>query len=244
MDGVPVRSGGTVEPFESRQEAGRTLAAKLGAYAGREDLAVLALPRGGVPVAFEVAKALEAPLDVLVVRKLGAPGFEELAMGAIASGGIRILNPDVVTGLEVSDARIERVATRELAEVERRERVYRGDREPLNVRGRTVLLVDDGVATGATMRAGVAALRRMEPARIVVAVPTAAQDSLRQIRSEADEVVCLATPEPYVAVGRWYHDFPQVEDDEVRTLMDRAAEALAAGREGRPSRARSKGPPR
>jgi len=216
--------------FADRSDAGRRLAEKLGACAGRDDLVVLALPRGGVPVAYEIAAALGAPLDVLVVRKLGAPGQPELAMGAIASGGLRILNDDVVRGLAVPEETIERVAAAERRELARRERACRGGaHEPLDVRGRTAIVVDDGLATGATMHAAVRALRQREPARIVVAVPTAAADGVERLRAEADRVVCLATPEPYIAVGVWYRDFRQTTDEEVRRLLDASRRAGAAG---------------
>ncbi|HEX8754557.1 MAG TPA: phosphoribosyltransferase [Solirubrobacterales bacterium] len=204
------------------------LAEQLTAYAGRPDVLVLALPRGGVPVASEVARALGAPLDVFVVRKLGVPGHEELAMGAIASGGVCVLNDDVVQALRIPRQVIEAVAARELREVERRERAYRGDRPAPEVRGRTVILVDDGLATGSTMRAAVAALRRLGPARIVVAVPTAAPATCEEFRHEADECVCDITPDPFYAVGLWYEDFSQTTDDEVRELLERAEGPVAA----------------
>lgn len=212
--------------FENRREAGRSLAAALRAYRHRDDVLVLGLPRGGVPVAFEVARSLGAPLDVMVVRKLGAPGQPELAMGAIASGGIRLLNERVVRLLGVSDAMIERVAAAEAAELERRERAYRGGAAPFDAAGRQVILIDDGVATGATLRAAIAALRRLGPARIVVAVPTAPPDTCERLRAETDELVVLDTPEPFLAVGRWYRDFGQTGDDEVRRLLEQARAAL------------------
>jgi len=205
--------------FDDRTEAGRALAARLAHLADRVDLVVLGLPRGGVPVAFEIARALRAPLDVLVVRKLGVPGHEELAMGAVASGGIRTVNDDVVASLGITPATVERVAAREVAEVERRERRFRHGREPLDVTGRTVVLVDDGVATGATMRTALSALASAAPAHVIVALPTAPPDTVAVLRREADEVVCLSTPEPYVAVGMWYRSFPQVDDEEVRRLL-------------------------
>src|SRR5438270_10267310 len=201
--------------FQDRHEAGRQLAAELTEYAGRDDVVVLALPRGGVPVAFEVAQALGAPLDVFLVRKLGVPGREELAMGAIATGGVRVLMPDVIQALGIPDRVIDAVAAREQQELERRERLYRGDRPPPDVRGRTVFLVDDGLATGSTMRAAAAALRQQRPARIVVAVPVAASSTCDEFRSEVDEIVCAATPEPFYAVGMWYDDFSQTSDEEV-----------------------------
>jgi predicted phosphoribosyltransferase len=205
--------------FRNRTDAGRRLAAKLTDYADRGDVLVLALPRGGVPVAFEVAQALGAPLDVFVVRKLGVPGHEELAMGAVATGGVRVLNDDIVRGLGISDHEIDTVVARELHELARRERLYRGDRPPPDVAGRTVILVDDGLATGATMRAAVAASRQQRPARIVIAVPTASPDTSEALKAEADDVVCAMTPEPFFAVGHWYEDFTQTTDDEVRDLL-------------------------
>jgi erythromycin esterase-like protein/predicted phosphoribosyltransferase len=207
--------------FHDRREAGRLLAAKLASYADRPDVIVLALPRGGVPVAYEVAQALRAPLDVFVVRKLGVTGYEELAMGAIATGGIRVLNKEIVEGLRIPDYVIDRVAAEEREELARRERAYRGGRPPLQVRGRTVILVDDGLATGATMRAAVMALRQHEPARIVVAVPTASPETCNELRAEVDEVVCAIMPDPFHAVGYWYEDFTQTTDQEVRELLAR-----------------------
>jgi predicted phosphoribosyltransferase len=209
--------------YRDRSEAGRVLAGKLRAYAGQPNLLVLALPRGGVPVGFEVAQALHAPLDVFLVRKLGYPGHEELAMGAIASGGVRVLNEDVVRVLQVSDDVLEAVAAAEQQELERRERLYRGDRSPLDVRDKIVILVDDGLATGASMKAAVAALRQMGPARIVVAVPVGSVDTCYEMRDVADDVVCAATPEPFRAVGLWYEDFSQTTDEEVRDLLNREA---------------------
>jgi predicted phosphoribosyltransferase len=200
-------------------------------YAGLPDVLVLGLPRGGVPVAFEVATALEAPLDVFIVRKLGVPGYEELAMGAIASGGIRVRNDGVVRLLSISEDVIEAVTAQELRELRCRESAYRGDRPPLEVRGRTVILVDDGLATGSTMRAAIAALRRLEPARVIVAVPTAAPSTCAEIRHEADDCICGVTPDPFYSVGVWYEDFSQTTDDEVRDLLDEAdSELLAAQR--------------
>jgi predicted phosphoribosyltransferase len=206
--------------FRDRRAAGRRLAAALGRYAGRPDVVVLALPRGGVPVAHEVARALGAPLDVFVVRKLGVPGQEELAMGALATPGVRVLNEPVVRGLGIPLHVIDAVARQEEAELARRERLYRGDRPPLDVRGHTVILVDDGLATGATMHAAVRALRQRQPARIVVAVPTAAAEACEALETEADDVVCAVTPEPFYSVGLWYDDFEQTTDDEVRALLD------------------------
>lgn len=205
--------------FDNRTDAGRRLAQALGAYAGRSDLVVLALPRGGVPVAYEVARALNAPLDLLIVRKLGTPGNPELAMGAIASGGASVLNPDVVSIYRISEETIERVAANERQELARRERLYRGDRPYPEIENRCIIVVDDGIATGATMRAGLAALRQLNPSRIVVAVPLAPSDTVERLRSEVDEVVCLATPEPFFAVGQGYRDFSQTTDDQVREIL-------------------------
>ena len=214
-------------PFRDRAEAGRILAEKLVVYAGRPDVLVLALPRGGVPVAFEVARALDVPLDVFVVRKLGVPGHEELAMGAIASGGVRVLNEDVIQVCPPLRV-IEAVTARELEELGRRERSYRGDRPALQVRGRTVILVDDGLATGSTMRAAIKALRRLGPDRIVVAVPTAAPSTCAELGLEADECICCITPDPFYAVGVWYEDFSQTTDREVRDLLKRATVGTVA----------------
>lgn len=209
--------------FRNRADAGRALGERLAAYAGRPNLRILGLPRGGIPVAFEVAKSLDAPLDVFVVRKLGVPGHEELAMGAIATGGVRIVNQDVVSALGVSKETLDRVAEAEQAELVRREDAYRGSRPPLDVRGATVILVDDGLATGATMRAAVAAVRRQQPARVVVAVPVAAPATRDEFTREVDEIVCVATPDPFLAVGRFYDDFSQTTDGEVHDLLERAA---------------------
>ncbi len=205
--------------FQDRIDAGRRLARALAHYAGRRDVTVLGLPRGGVPVAAEVARALRADLDVFVVRKLGVPGQEELAMGAIASGGVRVLNESVVDALHIDSASLERVAAQERRELERREQAYRGDRPPLDVRGRVAILVDDGLATGSTMRAAVAAMKRLGPARVVVAVPVGASESVELLRREADEVVCPEIPEPFYGVGQWYDDFAQTSDEEVRALL-------------------------
>ncbi len=213
--------------YHDRFEAGRALAARLEKYADRPDVLVLALPRGGVPVAYEVARALHAPLDIFLVRKLGLPGQPELAMGAIATGGVRVLNDEVVRVLRVPEEVIDAVAAEEGEELERREREYRGDRPPPDVRGRIVILVDDGLATGSTMRAAVAALRRQGPARIVVAVPVGAAETCAEMGEEADEAVCARTPDPFYAVGLWYEDFTQTTDEEVHALLQRAAEAPA-----------------
>jgi predicted phosphoribosyltransferase len=209
--------------FQDRFEAGRFLASKLRHLANRPDVVVLALPRGGVPVGYEVAKVLNAPLDVFVVRKLGVPGHPELAMGAIASGGIRVLNEDVVRRLGIPDYMIDKIAAEEEKELERREQDYRGNRPRLDVKGRTVILVDDGLATGSSMRVAALALRNKNPAQIIVAVPVAAASTCSELKSEADQVVCAVTPEPFWAVGQWYRDFSQTTDEEVRDLLRRAA---------------------
>lgn len=209
--------------FLDRADAGRALGRALDAWRGRGDVIVLGLARGGVAVAFEVAESLGAPLDVFIVRKLGVPGQPELAMGAIASGGVRVLNPEVVRGLRISEADIDRVARDEEQELARRWRAYRGGLAPLAVTGKNVIVVDDGIATGSTMRAGVQALRKLGPARVIVAVPHAPPDAIDALSGDADEFVCLETPDPYFAVGCWYHDFRQVEDAEVRELLERAA---------------------
>ena len=216
--------------FRDRREAGRQLAQHLAAYANRPDVLVLALPRGGVPVAYEVARALHAPLDVFLVRKLGLPGHEEYAMGALASGGVRVLNPEVVDQLHLPDELIDTVTRRELQELERRERTYRGDRPFPDVRGKTVILVDDGLATGSTMRAAAEALRRLGPARLIVAVPAGSPQTCAEFRDEVDEVVCAITPEPFYAVGLWYDDFSQTTDDEVRDLLAAARQEVPAQR--------------
>jgi predicted phosphoribosyltransferase len=208
--------------FRDRHEAGKKLGAALGKFA-RTDAIVLALPRGGVPVGFEVAQALHAPLDVFVVRKLGVPGQEELAMGAIASGGVRVLNRTIVDGLAIPMEQIEAIAAREQRELERREHDYRGSRGPLDVQGRTAILVDDGVATGSTMRAAVTALRKKGPRKIVVAVPVASRFTCDELQEEADETLCLYTPLDFFAVGQWYKEFFQIGDEEVRALLERAA---------------------
>src|ERR1700716_2344570 len=205
--------------FRDRREAGRLLAKELAAFANRPDVIVLALPRGGVPVGYEVARALGAPLDVFVVRKLGVPGYEELAMGAVASGGLRVLNDSVVKTLRIPDHVIESVVAKEEKELARRERLYRGGRPFPDLTGRTVILVDDGLATGATMPAAVEALRQRQPARIVVAVPTASPDICEELRTKADEVICAVHPEPFYAVGFWYENFSQTTDEEVRNLL-------------------------
>lgn len=205
--------------FADRRDAGRALAERLRHQAGRDDVLVLALPRGGVPVAYEVATALDAPLDVFLVRKLGLPGHEEFAIGAIASGGTRVVNEDLLREFGIDDARLDVMTRREMAELERRERRYRVDRPPPDVAGKTVILIDDGLATGSTMRAAVAALRAQNPARIIVAVPTAARETCDDLRPEVDELICASTPEPFLAVGLWYSDFSQTTDDEVHELL-------------------------
>lgn len=208
--------------FRDRREAGRLLAARLTAYANRPDVLVLALPRGGVPVAYEVARALGAPLDVFLVRKLGVPGQEELAMGAVATGGVRVINNQIVHALRIPDHMIDMVAAKEQEELARRERLYRGDRPPPDVRGRIVILVDDGLATGASMHAAITALRQHQPARIVVAVPTAAPETCEALRAQVDDVICAITPEPFYSVGLWYGDFSQTTDEEVKDLLARS----------------------
>jgi len=211
------------EPFSDRNEAGRLLGVALARkLRDRDDIIVLALPRGGVPVAHEVAQALNAPLDVFIVRKLGVPGHEELAMGAIATGGVRVLNRDVLGYIPLPQKAIDEVAAREQRELERREREYRGTRPPLDVRNKTVIVVDDGLATGSTMRAAVAALRKMEPKAIIVAVPVAAPQTCDEFREEGIDIVCLRTPEPFQAVGLWYDDFSQTTDKEVHDLLTRS----------------------
>jgi len=208
--------------FADRREAGVELAAKLRGYKGRRDVVVLALPRGGVPVAFEIAEALHAPLDIFVVRKLGMPGHPEFAMGAIASGGIRVLNEDAIRWYAVPDSSIESVARQELAELQRREREYRQGRPLIDLRDRVAILVDDGLATGATMRAAVQAVHALRPSRVVVAVPVGAQETCDEFADITDETMCARTPEPLTAVGLWYRDFSQTTDEEVRELLRRS----------------------
>jgi putative phosphoribosyl transferase len=205
--------------FQNRTEAGQLLAAKLTAYANRPDVLVLALPRGGVPVGFEVAKALNVPLDICLVRKLGVPGHKELAMGAIASDGVRVLNYELVSWLNIPSKTIDEVAARELRELQRRERVYRGDRSPPNVRHQTIILVDDGLATGATMRAAIAVLRQQHPAQIIIAVPVAPQKICDELRPEVNKLVSLVIPDPFYAIGLWYENFAQTTDEEVHELL-------------------------
>ena len=213
--------------FRDRTDAGKYLAAQLESYKDRDDVLLLALPRGGVPVAFEVARGLRAPLDIFLVRKLGVPGHEELAMGAIATGGMRVLNNDVVEYLQIPNEVIEAVANREIEELKRRERAYRGDRPEPDVQDKTVILVDDGLATGSTMRAAAAALRQQKPAKIVVAVPVSAPQTCNEYRMGVDEIICAATPEPFYGVGQWYLDFSQTTDEEVRDLLERARNEFA-----------------
>ena len=205
--------------FRDRTEAGVALAERLAAYAGRSDVLVLALPRGGVPVGYAVARVLTVPMDVFLVRKLGLPAQEELAMGAIASGGVRVLNEDVVQALRIPEAVINRVAQKEQEELERRERAYRDGRAPAAIRGHTIILVDDGIATGSTMRAAIAALKPQHPARIVVAVPVAQAVTCAELRAAGDEVVCLIVPEEFDSVGRWYEDFSATSDAVVQQLL-------------------------
>jgi putative phosphoribosyl transferase len=213
----------TMPPFRDRLEAGQVLAAKVAAVVPPSNALVLALPRGGVPVGFEVARTLHSEFDIFLVRKLGVPGREELAFGAIASGGVRVLNSDLILYLHLPDDLIDRVAHREAAELERREHLYRGNRPPAEVRDRTVVLVDDGLATGASMLAASRAVGARKPARIIVAVPVAARQTCDELAAEVDQVICAATPEPFVAVGIWYEDFSQTTDDEVRALVAQAA---------------------
>jgi putative phosphoribosyl transferase len=210
------------QQFRDRTAAGKLLADRLTRYAHWKDVLVLGLPRGGVPVAFEVAHALGAPLDVVVVRKLGVPGEEELAMGAIAAGGTRVLNEDVVRMLDIPPSVIETATRQQQAELERRVQRYRGNRPPPEVDGRVVIIVDDGIATGATIRAAIAAVRQQHPARIVVAAPAGAAETCEALRREVDEVVCLLEPEVFWGVGVWYEDFPQLTDDQVQELLARA----------------------
>lgn len=209
----------SLQAFRDRVEAGELLADSLSRYRDRDGVVVLALPRGGVPVAAQLARALGVPFDVFVVRKLGVPGHEELAMGAIASGGVRVVNDDVVGPLGIPEAVVDAVARSEQIELERREELYRGSREPIGLAGKTVILVDDGLATGSTMRAAVKAVRQQRPSRVIVAVPVGAPSTCADLSREADEVVCLRQPDPFVAVGLWYRDFAPTSDREVRALL-------------------------
>jgi predicted phosphoribosyltransferase len=215
------------EPYRDRRHAGAELARRLGHLEGRNDLVVLALPRGGVPVAYEVARALDAPLDVFVVRKLGLPGHPEFAMGAIASGGVRVLNDEVTRLYRIPNTVIDAITRDEQIELERRERAYREDRAPIGVRGRIVVLIDDGLATGSTMKAAVRAVRAHGPAQVIAAVPVGSPDTCREFSDIADDVVCARAPEHFAAVGQWYDDFQQTTDEEVRALVDEASAELA-----------------
>ena len=217
------------QPFSDRREAGVELAAKLNPYRGRTDVVVLALPRGGVPVAFEVAEALDAELDIFLVRKLGMPGHREYAIGAIASGGVRVVNEDVIRDYGIPSHAIDAIAREEQAELERREREYRQGLPLTNLRGRTVILVDDGLATGSTMRAAVQAVRQHDPARVIVAVPVGAPSTCRAFADITEETVCARTPEPFSAVGLWYRDFSETSDDEVRHLLRQHAARVRTG---------------
>jgi putative phosphoribosyl transferase len=218
----------TIERFQDRGEAGRLLASRLVSDVGGPNLLVLALPRGGVPVGFEIARALHSPLDVILVRKLGVPGQEELAMGAVASGNVRILQSDVVEALNIPRSVIEKTTAKEIEELLRREQRYRRDRPSPQIQGRDVILVDDGLATGATMHAAVAAVKQQHPRRITVAVPVATRKSCQEFKGEVDEIVCLKTPQWFYAVGRWYERFPELTDEEVCDLLRRAEKSLAA----------------
>ena len=219
--------------FHDRQDAGRHLADELAAYANRSDVVVLALPRGGVPVGAAIAERLAAPLDVWVVRKLGVPGYPELAMGAIAVGGIEVLNHDVIDSLRISPAQVAQVASRERVELDRRARAFRGDRALPDVRDRVVILVDDGLATGATMEAAILAVRTLAPSAIVVAVPVGARETCDRLRGLADRLVCSQTPDAFHAVGQWYEDFSETTDDDVRRLLVAATERSAYTAAGR-----------
>lgn len=212
--------------FQDRSDAGRRLAKQLLIFAHRPGVLVLALPRGGVPVAFEIARSLNAPLDLMIVRKLGVPGYEELAMGAIASGGALVLNEEMIQQLNIPRQAVEEVIQAEEKELARREHAYRGNRPPPQIEGRDIILVDDGLATGASMRAAVQALRSQNPASITVAVPVGSRETCKELRAEADEVVCAETPEPFFAVGIWYANFIQTTDGEVRNFLERATREL------------------
>ena len=216
------------EAFTDRRHAGRVLASRLTKYAGRNDVIVLALPRGGVPVASEVASALSAPMDVFLVRKLGTPGHRELAMGAIASGGVRVVNEDVVRWYGISEAAIDRIAREEQEELERRERAYRDDRPAPDLTNKIVVLIDDGLATGSTMRAAAQAVQAHRPARVVIAVPVGAPQTCAELAVSADEVICVRMPEPFSAVGQWYLNFEQTDDAEVRELLQKSTAAPQA----------------
>lgn len=218
--------------FKNRQDAGEKLAEKLTEYAGRDDVLVLALPRGGVPVAFEVARRLGTPLDIFLVRKLGVPGQEELAMGAIASNGVRVLNESVVASLNIPDAAIEAVARREQIELERREKAYREGLPAPRVKGKVVILIDDGLATGATMRAAAIALKQQNPAKIIIAVPVSSPETCKEFEAKVDAIVCAVTPRPFYGVGMWYEDFSQTTDEEVRQLLQISRNDLAGKASG------------
>ena len=209
--------------FRDRTEAGQVLARRLQQYKNQPDVLILGLPRGGVPVAYEVARDLNAPLDVFIVRKLGVPGHEELGMGAIATGGVRTLHEGIIREIGISPQTIEAVSAREQAELERRERLYRGDRPAPTIKGRTVVIVDDGLATGSTMKAAIQAVRQQDPRQVIVAVPTAPSETCEQLKESADHVVCALTPEPFFSVGGSYADFTQITDGEVRDLIASAA---------------------
>lgn len=219
--------GSTGAIFKDRADGGKKLAQELSPYSDRSNVVVLGLPRGGVPVAYEVAKELDAPLDVFIVRKLGVPGHEELAMGAIASGGVSVLNDEVVKGVNLSEDDIDQVARREREELERRERAYRGERPGVALQNKIVLLVDDGLATGASMRAAVKGVREHGPEKIIVAVPTAPPETCEAFNDLADEAICLETPTPFIGVGAWYEDFPQTKDEEVKEILEMASERVA-----------------
>jgi len=221
--------GGNLVLFVNRSDAGKRLAQELFEYKDRDDVVVLALPRGGVPVAFEVAQALGAPLDIFLVRKLGVAGQEELAMGAIASGGVRVLNTEILQALHVSEREINDAVQRETHELQRREKEYRGDRPYLNLRDKTVILIDDGLATGASMRAAVEGVRIQQPVKVIVAVPTGSVEACQQMEQVADEVVCEQTPQPFYGVGMWYGDFTQISDQQVRELLEQSEERHARG---------------
>ena len=216
--------------FGDRVDAGRRLAEKLRAYANRDDVIVLGIPRGGVPVAFEVATALNAPLDVFLSRKLGVPGQEELAFGAVATGGVRVLDQDLIEGVGISKREIEEITHRVRMELERRERVYRGARPPLDLQGKIAILIDDGIATGSSMRAAINALRQHKPARVVVAIPVAPLSTCHRLRPEVDELICVHMPESFYAIGQFYADFSQVADEEVTDLIRRAGQRIEHGR--------------
>jgi len=218
--------------FKDRRHAGIELSKRLGAYANRDDVLVLALPRGGVPVGFEVACSLRAQLDVLVVRKLGMPGHEEVAIGAIAGDGVQVLNEELLDQAGIDPAAVESVMERERLELDRREIAYRAGRPLPEMAGKTVIVVDDGLATGATMRAAVAVLRNLAPGRVIVAVPVAVESACEELRAEADEVICAKTPQPFFGVGQWYEDFTQTDDEQVRDLLARADECLGSSRHG------------